>query len=123
MAPGRLFSMTTSAPAQRSRASCRSVSDLRLSAIERLLRFTEAKFSLKPSVIGGQKRMSSPVGFSTLMTSAPISESSMPQNGPDRMLVNSMTRTSFSGSMGVSCGFERRGRTGLEGAVGRLEWE
>ncbi|CFV99789.1 Uncharacterised protein [Bordetella pertussis] len=46
MTPGRLFSISTSAPAISSMAASRSASFFRFRVTERLLRFREAKFSL-----------------------------------------------------------------------------
>jgi len=62
-----------------------------------LLRLIEAKFSLKPSLIGGQERRASPAGGSIFSTSAPMSASSMPQKGPAATEQNSITRTPARG--------------------------
>ena len=70
----------------------------------RLLRLTDAKFSLygaSPAAAtesGGQLRMPSPPsGRSILITSAPRSASSDPANGPAAIWPSSMTRTPASG--------------------------
>ena len=100
-APGRKFSITTSVRAtsrsriSRARASCRS--SVRL----RLFRFTVACMNetgaVGPGSIGGTRRASSPLGCSTLMTSAPRSASTQPAIGPAQVVVSSTTRTSASG--------------------------
>src|SRR5690606_31169928 len=79
------------------RARSRSAASFRSSTIERLPRFSEAKFSEKPPRIGGHWRSASPPGGSTLMTSAPKSASSIAQNGPAATWQNSTTRTPASG--------------------------
>src|SRR5688572_19779333 len=49
--------------------------------------------------MGGHWRIESPpCGFSTLITSAPMSASSMPQKGPAATAQNSITRTPESGN-------------------------
>ncbi len=61
--------------------------------MDRLLRFTARKPALSPSMNGAAFRVKSPpFGFSTLMTSAPRSASSIPQNGPAMKFVSSRTR-------------------------------
>ena len=82
MAPALLFSMRISAVPIRATAVSRSAGFFKSRTIERLLRLRDAKFSLKPPDSGGHCRNVSPPGGSTLMTSAPISASSIPQKGP-----------------------------------------
>src|ERR1700761_5288032 len=65
----------------------RSSGSLKSAATLRLLRFSEAKLWLNESpsssvASGGQPRIMSPLGGSTLTTSAPRSASNMPANGP-----------------------------------------
>ncbi|MNS86839.1 hypothetical protein D3C72_1207540 [compost metagenome] len=97
MTPGRLFSTTTSASRISRRASAASPASFRLRVTDCLFRFSEAKFSENPLEIGGHWRSVSPSGDSTLITSAPMSASSMPQNGPAATVQNSTTLTPFSG--------------------------
>src|SRR5688572_2086434 len=99
MTPGRKFSRTTSAERQRSVAFFTSVGFLRSKTTERLFLFSEAKFSEKPARCGGQFRIPSPSGDSTLITSAPMSASSMPAKGPAAIWQNSITRTPLRGVM------------------------
>src|SRR5215470_12883175 len=59
----------------------------------RLLRLIAMNGADSPLIVGGTiRRESSPCGFSTLITSAPISASKSPQNGPDITWVISSTR-------------------------------
>src|SRR3984957_18480436 len=76
-------------------------------AMPRLLRFTIMNDAdSPPSRIGAKRRQSSPPGsFSTLMTSAPISASIMPQIGPDMMCASSMTRMPLSGPLDLAVSF------------------
>src|SRR5262245_37409762 len=74
---------------------------LRSSTSERLLRLSAAKLTLSPLRIGGVARLMSPPGGSTLMTSAPMSASSVPASGPAMKLASSMTRRPASG-FGIS---------------------
>ncbi len=73
----------------------------------RLLRFTIMNDAdSPPSRIGAKRRQSSPPGiFSTLMTSAPMSASIMPQIGPDMMCESSMTRMPLSGPLDLAVSF------------------
>src|SRR5262245_33905064 len=95
-APGRKFSVRTSlerinfsTPARPS-ARCRSIARLFL------LRLNTGK---KPAPAASRRRVLSPAGGSTLITSAPRSASTRPQEGPITMCANSTTRTPSSGSM------------------------
>src|SRR5689334_8990008 len=74
---------------------------LRSSAMPRLLRFIIMNALDSPLTSGGVKRrVSSPSGTrSTLITSAPMSASSMPAVGPDMMCATSMTLSPESGPM------------------------
>src|SRR5262249_19657335 len=71
-----------------SRASSRLRSSTRL----RLLRLSATKLTLSPSVSGGIARPMSPCGGSILITSAPMSASSVPASGPAMKLARSITR-------------------------------
>src|SRR5437667_464671 len=63
-----------------------------------LLRLTDMKYVDSSPANGGQPRVSSPLpGSSILMTSAPMSPSSIAQYGPARTRVRSRTRIPFSG--------------------------
>src|SRR3954469_16695697 len=97
--PGRKFSSTTSAPSTRSQKISRSSAFLRSSVIPRLLRFHSMKGAPSPSTKGGAPRIESPCGLSILITSAPMSASCMPQNGPDRCVVRSSTTSPSSAIM------------------------
>src|SRR4051812_40152399 len=69
----------------------------RSSVTERLLRFHTMNGAPSPLTKGGMRRASSPPsGFSTLMTSAPMSASCMAQNGPDKWPLRSITRSPAS---------------------------
>ena len=61
------------------------------------MRFSAVKLTLSPFRIGGVARLMSPPGGSTLMTSAPMSASSVPHSGPAMKFANSMTRMPASG--------------------------
>src|SRR5688500_18806723 len=69
-----------------------------------LFRFTDMKYVDSPPANGGQPRVSSPLpGSSTLMTSAPMSPSSIAQYGPARTRVRSSTRIPFNGCSAGTC--------------------
>ena len=70
---------------------------LRSSTRLRLLRLSATKLTLSPLRIGGVARAMSPFGGSTLMTSAPMSASSVPHNGPAMKLASSITLMPASG--------------------------
>ena len=74
----------------------------------RLFRFIARNAADSVSMNGGPiRRVSSPpFGFSILMTSAPMSASSMLQNGPARICEQSRTRTPSRAS-GMPFGFGR----------------
>src|SRR5687767_555895 len=103
-APGRKFSVSTSAFLSslrtRSRPSgfCRSIARLFL------LRLNTGK---NPAPAASSRRVLSPAGGSTLITSAPRSASTSPQDGPITMCANSTTRTPSSGST-KSFGYSRQ---------------
>src|SRR5262247_3423241 len=93
MVPVRKFSMRTSAPATRRLSASTPSGCLRSSAMSRLLRLMTRYAADSPSLWGGHVRDSSPLAVSsTLMTSAPRSESSMAQKGPARTREQSTTR-------------------------------
>src|SRR5215475_13734627 len=70
----------------------------RSSVIDRLFRLNCAKYHESPSTSTPCRRTGSPSpGGSILITSAPMSASSMLQNGPARIRVRSTTRTPESG--------------------------
>src|SRR3990170_2148962 len=98
MVPGRKFSSSTSARRiSLRRMSCPSGA-FRLSVRLFLPRLTAMKYVASPPAKGGQPRVSSPLpGSSTLMTSAPMSASSMEQKGPASTRVRSTTRIPASG--------------------------
>src|SRR5919204_3177745 len=93
--PGRKFSITTSAPTQRSSTRASPSGCLRSIATLRLLRLTARKYAASPPAYGGpQVRVSSPSpGRSTLTTSAPRSASTIVAYGPARTRERSTTRT------------------------------
>src|SRR5687768_1157698 len=98
MVPVRKFSSSTSLFLASFFKISRPSGALRLSVMLFLLRFTDMKYVDSPPENGGQPRVSSPLpGSSTLMTSAPMSPSSMAQYGPASTRVRSRTRTSFNG--------------------------
>ena len=67
-----------------------------------LLRLMPRKAADSPLMKGGpMRRESSPPGFSTLMTSAPMSARSMVQKGPAMTCVQSRTVTPSSGMGGI----------------------
>src|SRR5712691_1319402 len=93
MVPVRKFSMRTSAPATRRLSASTPSGCLRSSAMSRLLRLMTRNAADSPSLWGGHVRDSSPLPVSsTLMTSAPRSESSMAQKGPASTREQSTTR-------------------------------
>src|SRR3954454_4329014 len=98
MTPGRLFSITTSASRINCAATRPSSGSFKFKTTDFLLRLREAKFSLKPLLMGGHWRKASPSGGSTFTTSAPMSARSCPQNGPDATEQNSTTFTPESGA-------------------------
>ncbi len=63
-----------------------------------LLRLSTAKQYDSPFTCGSKRRELSPSKLSILMTSAPMSPSTMAQYGPAMTLVRSRTRTPSSGS-------------------------
>src|ERR671935_1008525 len=98
--PGRKFSITTSAPTQRSSTRASPSGCLRSIATLRLLRLTARKYAASPPAYGGpQVRVSSPSpGRSTLTTSAPRSASTIVAYGPARTRERSTTRTPSRGA-------------------------
>src|SRR3546814_6467588 len=84
-----------------SEKSCLASSDLRSKVTERLLRFMFRKPMLSgPFILNPMApRVWSPVGGSTLMTSAPISARSMQANGPAMTWLTSKTRMPFRGRL------------------------
>src|SRR3989475_211079 len=101
MVPVRKFSISTSArPARRLSTSTPS-GVLRSSVMPRLLRLITRNAADSPSLCGGHVRDSSPLPVSsTLMTSAPRSDSSMAQNGPASTREQSTTRIPSRDSAG-----------------------
>src|SRR5439155_1129169 len=101
MVPVRKFSISTSArPARRLSTSTPS-GVLRSSVMSRLLRLITRNAADSPSLCGGHVRDSSPLPVSsTLMTSAPRSDSSMAQNGPASTREQSTTRIPSRDSAG-----------------------
>jgi hypothetical protein len=95
MVPGLKFSATTSALAASLRATAAPSGLCRSIAMLFLLRLNIGK---KPAPAPSRWRVRSPSIGSTLMTSAPMSASTMPQVGPMTMWVNSTTRSPASGS-------------------------
>src|SRR4029450_10057450 len=92
--------MTTSALLARRSSTLRADSCLRSSTIERLLRFTARKKAPMSGLrLGPGCRGVSPSGGSTLMTSAPRSPSCWAAHGPSTTVVQSMTRTPWSGPL------------------------
>ena len=98
MVPGLKFSATTSAVAQRRRAVSAPCALCRSMPMLFLLRLNIGK---KPAPAPSSRRVRSPSIGSILMTSAPMSASTMPQVGPITMWVNSMTRRPVEG---LRCG-------------------
>src|ERR687894_3033055 len=97
--PGLKFSTTTSALAIRRRANSCPCSSRKFRVTDFLLRAMMGHHRVRPSLrCRPHSRMGSPwPGGSTLMTSAPKSARSWPQNGPARKLPISTTRTSSRG--------------------------
>src|SRR6185503_16959068 len=97
MVPVRKFSMSTSALAIIVLRMATPSGALRSRVMSRLLRLMTRKAADSPSLWGGQVRDSSPLPVSSiLMTSAPRSDSSMPQKGPASTRERSSTRTPSS---------------------------
>src|SRR5262249_15292114 len=96
-APGRYASRNTSDLAARARRIVVASGRLRSSTRLRLLRLSATKLTLSPLRIGGVARPMSPCSGSTLITSAPMSASSVPASGPAMKLASSMTRMPASG--------------------------
>ena len=95
-APGRYASRNTSdLPASLRRISTAS-ERLRSSTRLRLLRLSATKLTLSPLRIGVARPMS-PCGGSTLITSAPMSASSVPASGPAMKFASSITFIPASG--------------------------
>src|SRR5687767_1991479 len=111
-APGRKFSVSTSAFFSSLRTRSRPSGFCRSTARLFLLRLNTGK---KPAPAASSRRVLSPASGSTLITSAPRSASASPQEGPITMCANSTTRTPSSGST-ESFGDARQG----EMAVGRF---
>src|SRR5688572_20094556 len=94
-APGRKFSVSTSALFSSFRTSSRPSAFCRSTAMLFLLRLKTGK---NPAPAASSRRVLSPASGSTLTTSAPRSASTSPQDGPITMCANSTTRTPSSGS-------------------------
>ena len=85
MAPGRKFSITTSAPSIRRRATSLPLADFMSSARLRLLRPVVSRLTLWPAtkwLATAQLRWKAPSNGSTATTSAPMSASSWAAIGP-----------------------------------------
>src|SRR5579859_950536 len=79
-------------------AVARPALSFRSSTTDRLFRLTARKYVATPSLVGGtQRRVSSPSGLSTLITSAPRSASSIVQYGPASTREKSATMRPDSG--------------------------
>src|SRR6185295_2960139 len=92
--------MKTSAFSASLSRTLRADSCLRSRTIERLLRFTARKNApMSGFFMGPSCRVVSPSGGSTLMTSAPRSPSCWAAQGPSTTVVQSMTRTPWSGPL------------------------
>src|SRR6266852_2230141 len=94
-APGRKFSVKTSAVFSSFRTMRFPSGRARSIARLFLLRLNTGK---KPAPAASSRRVLSPASGSTLITSAPRSASTRPQDGPITMCANSTTRTPSSGS-------------------------
>src|SRR5687768_7009390 len=94
-APGRKFSVSTSAFFSSLRTRSRPSGFCRSTARLFLLRLNTGK---KPAPAASRRRVLSPASGSSLITSAPRSASTSPQEGPITMCANSTTRTPSSGS-------------------------
>jgi hypothetical protein len=102
--PGRKFSTNTSLRAISFASTARPSSCRRFRVSDRLLRLNAAKYQLMPPRIAPWLRTGSPApGLSILTTSAPISASSIVQNGPAKMRVRSTTRIPVSGINNSPC--------------------
>ena len=97
MAPGRKFCSTTSAEAISACTGAKASGFFRSTHSERLPRLQAKKPGGRPLRPVAMRRISSPAGDSTLMTSAPWSASMAAATGPDTMVVKSTTRTPSSG--------------------------
>src|SRR5260221_6171807 len=94
-APGRKFSVRTSDVLINFKTNPLPSGWARSTARLFLLRL---KIGKKPAPAASRRRVLSPASGSTLMTSAPRSASTRPQEGPMTMCANSATRTPSSGS-------------------------
>src|SRR5918992_3212348 len=94
-APGRKFSVSTSAFLRSRSTSSRPSGFCRSTARLFLLRLNTGK---KPAPAASRRRVLSPASGSTLITSAPRSASTSPQDRPITMCADPTTRTSSSGS-------------------------
>src|SRR5688572_15673647 len=95
MTPGRKFCHTTSACATRSRNTSRPSGLVRSSATDFLLRLMARKYADSPPARKGgpiSRMASPPPGSSILITSAPMSASSMEPYGPASIRERSSTR-------------------------------
>src|SRR5688572_3545958 len=116
-APGRKFSVSTSAFFSSLRTRSRPSGFCRSTARLFLLRLNTGK---KPAPAASSRRVLSPASGSTLITSAPRSASASPQEGPITIWANSTTLTPSSGSI-YSSSTESFGHPGQgEMPVGRL---
>src|SRR5207302_6503756 len=113
-APGRKFSVRTSAVFSSFRTMRFPSGRARSTARLFLLRLNTGK---KPAPAASSRRVLSPASGSTLITSAPRSASTRPQDGPITMCANSTTRTPSSGS---TESFGQAGERGMpvDGLVG-----
>ena len=96
--PGRKFWTSTSAVRASAFSACTPRSSLRSTTRDRLLRLllrNDAGMPLR--AVETWRLRSPPLGFSTLMTSAPWSASSIVASGPEIIEVRSSTRTPWSG--------------------------
>src|SRR6516164_3973127 len=99
--PGRKFSRTTSQCGTSRRTMSCPFGRWRSSVISFLLRLSTANQYSQPSSDGPKRRRSSPrPGISVLITSAPNSAISAPQNGPATTWASSSTRIPSSGRRG-----------------------
>ena len=97
MAPGRKFCISTSAEAISLRTGAAASGFFRSMHRERLPRLQAKKPAVRPLRRRPMRRVSSPEGDSTLMTSAPWSARMAAAMGPDTMAVKSTTRTPAKG--------------------------
>src|SRR6267142_3361036 len=99
--PGRKFSRTTSQCETSRRTTSCPFGSCRSSVSSFLFRLSPANQYVQPSSVGPRRRRSSPLpGISVLMTSAPNSAISAPQNGPATTWASSSTRIPSSGRRG-----------------------